>query len=423
MPQGFAQELNAILAAPAPITNDKVDFNSYTRSNGDNDGDGVKNKYDAFPNEARDHKDTDGDGVGDNLDHFPKDPKEWLDSDCDGKGDNSDDKYDGAGIVSKASWYSGDGRYGQTVKFTMVMTPDKVAHIKLKVTLAGKRDSKREAEWEKEVEEIWSNDRMKLDLEYVSSGGDVSVHVSRGEGHTNSGHYYTGDSGVTIAHETGHLLGLNDEYHDSSDRDRLIGEENSLMRWHWNKPKVYKRHIDQILASFDCDKARKATKDDIDPSWAQSSTGTAGETSTDDTGTDTDAGEDDETTREPTKVSPLEGTSKYLASRQSYQDSFVRVDGEDTFMVHANGEWWVWEETLSDGSVSVEHPQTGETTTFEADELSEVVANEETVVEETVVEDTTNDSAAGTGSSVRTDTPVRRRGLFRRWRDRKSGRR
>ena len=433
-PEGLAQELNAILAAPAPITDDKVDFNSYTRANGDNDGDGVKNKYDAFPNESRDHKDTDGDGVGDNLDHFPEDPKEWFDSDCDGKGDNSDDTYDGPGIVSKASWFSSDGRYGTNVKFTIVMTPDKVAHIKLKVKLTGKRDSKREAEWEKEVEEMWSNDRMKLDLEYVSSGGDVSVHVSRGDGRTNSGHYYTGDNGATIAHETGHLLGLNDEYHDSSDRDRLIGEEDSLMRWQWNKPKVYQRHVDQILANFDCDNARKATEDDIDPSWAQASTGTGGDTSTDDTGTDTTGThthththahdeETEETARERAQVHPPDGTSKYLASRQSYQDSFVRVDGEDTFMVHANGEWWTWQQTLSNGSVSVVHPQTGETAEFETSELSEVVADEETVVEETVVEDTgvqeetTNETSTETG--VQTDSKVRRRGLFRRWRDRR----
>jgi len=71
----------------------------------DNDGDGVLNKADAFPNDRAASKDSDRDGYPDEwnigydkldsttglvLDTFPYDPKEWVDTDGDGHGDNED---------------------------------------------------------------------------------------------------------------------------------------------------------------------------------------------------------------------------------------------------------------------------------------------------------------------------------------------
>ena len=56
----------------------------------DQDGDGVADSEDAFPNDPTEWKDSDGDGVGDNADAFPNDPAEWKDSDGDGVGDNAD---------------------------------------------------------------------------------------------------------------------------------------------------------------------------------------------------------------------------------------------------------------------------------------------------------------------------------------------
>ncbi|TNC79543.1 MAG: hypothetical protein C9356_18595 [Oleiphilus sp.] len=56
----------------------------------DDDGDGVINSEDAFPNDPTESQDTDGDGVGDNADAFPNDASETLDSDGDGIGDNAD---------------------------------------------------------------------------------------------------------------------------------------------------------------------------------------------------------------------------------------------------------------------------------------------------------------------------------------------
>ncbi|MGA1865985.1 MAG: PKD domain-containing protein [Thermoplasmatota archaeon] len=71
----------------------------------DNDGDGIRNRVDAFPNDRSASVDTDGDGRPDMwntgydqrdsttylvLDMFPTDRKEWMDSDGDGHGDNGD---------------------------------------------------------------------------------------------------------------------------------------------------------------------------------------------------------------------------------------------------------------------------------------------------------------------------------------------
>ncbi|MGA1819943.1 MAG: PKD domain-containing protein [Thermoplasmatota archaeon] len=74
--------------------------------NTDNDGDGILNKADAFPNDRAASKDSDLDGhpdewntgydrldstTGLTIDMFPHDPKEWTDSDGDGHGDNGDE--------------------------------------------------------------------------------------------------------------------------------------------------------------------------------------------------------------------------------------------------------------------------------------------------------------------------------------------
>jgi len=63
---------------------------SNSAPNDDNDGDGVADINDAFPNDATESVDTDGDGTGDNTDIFPNDASETTDSDGDGMGDNAD---------------------------------------------------------------------------------------------------------------------------------------------------------------------------------------------------------------------------------------------------------------------------------------------------------------------------------------------
>ncbi len=67
-----------------------VDADGCSYEQRDDDNDGVRNEQDEFPNESEEWIDTDGDGVGDNGDAFPNDPTEQKDSDNDGFGDNSD---------------------------------------------------------------------------------------------------------------------------------------------------------------------------------------------------------------------------------------------------------------------------------------------------------------------------------------------
>ncbi len=77
----------------------------------DQDGDGVPDNEDAFPNDPNEWEDSDNDGVGNNSDPdidgdgvdnesdiFPDDPTESSDIDNDGVGDNSDPDRDGDGI-------------------------------------------------------------------------------------------------------------------------------------------------------------------------------------------------------------------------------------------------------------------------------------------------------------------------------------
>jgi len=363
-----AGELSALLAisgatlAWIPPVEDQVDPDGYDYGNGDNDGDGVRNKNDALPNDARDSVDTDGDGVGDNTDAFPKDPKEFRDSDCDGIGDNADDKFDGDGRIAAVERWSGDGVYGQNAKFTLATTPDGVMHATLKVKLTGSRNDKREAAWEHEIEKFWSNDSFSLDVKFVESGEDNVVHISRGSGRANSGNWFTATDKWVASHEIGHLLGLNDEYVDRSDGNRLIGESNSIMRANWDGAVPYDRHLLTITTHFDCDKSRPASPEDLA------------------------ALKDHDVTPIPEpedrpQVTPPEGTSKYLASGDAFKDAFVKQDDAAVYMTHTRGDWWTWEQTLDPETLQLRHPKTGEVIVVEAGRLSVVVETLPAVVE------------------------------------------
>jgi plastocyanin len=62
----------------------------WVSGDGDSDGDGFADNFDAFPTNSSEWADSDSDGVGDNSDVFPTNSNEWADSDSDGVGDNSD---------------------------------------------------------------------------------------------------------------------------------------------------------------------------------------------------------------------------------------------------------------------------------------------------------------------------------------------
>ena len=96
----------------------------------DDDGDGVTNEFDAFPQDPTETEDTDSDGIGNNadtdddndgyqdsLDDFPLDATEWLDSDGDGIGNNGDPDDDNDGYedstddfpTDASEWLDTDG--------------------------------------------------------------------------------------------------------------------------------------------------------------------------------------------------------------------------------------------------------------------------------------------------------------------------
>jgi hypothetical protein len=77
-------ELTIIVTATGVVTEDGNPLPA------DDDGDGVLNSEDAFPDDAGESEDSDGDGVGDNADAFPYDANETMDSDGDGIGDNAE---------------------------------------------------------------------------------------------------------------------------------------------------------------------------------------------------------------------------------------------------------------------------------------------------------------------------------------------
>lgn len=220
----------------------------------DTDGDGVPDVRDAFPHNYRESKDSDGDGVGDVGDAFPNDPKESRDSDCDGTGDNADKKFDGTGVCTTVNYRWSDGAYGFHSKFDLRTNPDGTMTATVRIRLTGERDATREAAWEKATEEMFSRNGLTVDVVFQSeaTGAHSSVNVARGNGRANASQLFTGDDGLTVAHEVGHHLGLVDEYADSGDPARFIGESDSIMRSVWGTPRAYARHLDMIKSLFRC---------------------------------------------------------------------------------------------------------------------------------------------------------------------------
>jgi len=342
------------------------DESSYNNRSGDNDGDTIRNRDDRFPNDPRTWRDSDLDGVGDAVDHFPKNAKEWFDSDADGIGDNSDKEFTGKARQMSLDKYMGDGVYGQQVRYDMLMRPDKTINIKLRVRLSGARNAKTEASWEKKCEEMWSQGGINLDIQWVDSQEEAhkTVSVSRGSGRANSAHWYSEDDSLTVAHEVGHLLGLNDEYQDGNDSDRLIGESDSVMRVVWGKPRPYPRHIEWIKRFWDPKKS-KPVIDSLKSDSKEKKEDVAVE--------DTDEKKQDTASVE-TVTAPA-GYQKYLASQNSYRECFAKSLTDNQYIASHRGVWLTWVENIDESTLKMRDPTSGQELIVKAAELAVVKAS------------------------------------------------
>jgi len=349
-----------LVGAPPEAERDGVSPTSYNSGRGDNDGDGVRNDQDAFPNDRLTRRDSDGDGWGDAVDAFPEDPEEWFDSDADGTGDNADSSFDGPPRLVEIRSRMSDGVYGQSIGFDMYMSPDGHITVITRVRISGVRDQELMAMWEKASEEMWSTDDITFDLQWVSSGQHTTVTVRRGDGRSNARLFYTTDTGHVIAHEMGHHLGLNDEYTDSRDPHRLIGEKDSIMRATWGSPQAYPRHIKAIRQFWNTQESEEA------PEWRRPG---ADQEEIEEEGGDGDQ----QVVTERREISCPEGYSPHLASGAAWRDAFCKQDGGGAYITYAHGQWWRWVKSVDSGTLQVADLQSGAQRTIAASDLARVV--------------------------------------------------
>jgi hypothetical protein len=102
-----------------------------------------------------------------------------------------------------------------------------------------------QAAWEPVVERSWSNQfplrltkggcdceryTVSLDLQWVTSGEHHVVQLHAGSGRADMGNFFLNNTGGTIAHEVGHMLGNSDEYTDPACPGRTVTSDGSIMQ-------------------------------------------------------------------------------------------------------------------------------------------------------------------------------------------------
>lgn len=126
-----------------------------------------------------------------------------------------------------------------------------------------------QATWEQAIEQAWTDRfrvrrlngncpcaeyRVTLDVQWVSSGEHHAVQVHAGSGRADMGNWFITDSGLTTAHEVGHMLGNVDEYPDPNCPNRVVSNDNSIMGTGQNvRPRHYQTFADWISARTCCD--------------------------------------------------------------------------------------------------------------------------------------------------------------------------
>jgi peptidoglycan hydrolase-like protein with peptidoglycan-binding domain len=127
----------------------------------------------------------------------------------------------------------GNPNIGMTSRYTWEIKADEI-HVVSKVKFTGNTPK---ATWPGFVTSAWNKFKavktgteealnISFELKPVASGEDNSVKVTPGEGRANAGEWFLGDTDEanTIAHEYGHLVGLQDEYQlTAADYERTTG--------------------------------------------------------------------------------------------------------------------------------------------------------------------------------------------------------
>ena len=128
------------------------------------------------------------------------------------------------------------------------------------------------ATWEQAIEQTWSGRfplrrgrgdcpcesyRVTLDVQWVTSGEDHTVRVRAGSGRADMTNWFITDTGGTVAHEAGHMLGNPDEYPDPACPNRTVTSDNSIMRTTSGtvRQRHYQGFADWVSARTCCDYA------------------------------------------------------------------------------------------------------------------------------------------------------------------------
>jgi hypothetical protein len=146
------------------------------------------------------------------------------------------DAVSGTEVKTQSNEQVGGRVYTVQGRYTYQVAPDA---IRISVGMNFKPDqgvAVPTATWFGYIREIWNhfsavnkdNPVEKKAIEFVPTAGPGhDIQVSSGDGRANAAHYYTGASDLknVLAHEFGHLIGLEDEYErDAADYERVTGD-------------------------------------------------------------------------------------------------------------------------------------------------------------------------------------------------------
>ncbi len=165
--------------------------------------------------------------------------------------------------------------YGWTAAFRMTEERDCQLLVVLRIRLNPDADvsaadlQTARTTWEQAVEQTWSNRfairrtsgpcrcesyRVRVDLQWVTSGEHHAVRVRSGSGRADMSNWFVTDSGGTAAHEVGHMFGNPDEYTDPACPGRTVTSDGSIMQTTAGavRPRHYREFAEWISTQTCC---------------------------------------------------------------------------------------------------------------------------------------------------------------------------